>query len=62
MNEIEERKEWLNDMYRLGQGEQYRSKIASEIALRVSRLEKLHKEKCREEVRAKMMQKGKTKK
>jgi hypothetical protein len=62
LNEIEERKEWLQDMYRLGQGEQHRAKIASEIALRVSRLEQLHKKKCREEVRAKLTQKGKEKK
>ncbi|KAJ3092159.1 hypothetical protein HK102_010284 [Quaeritorhiza haematococci] len=47
LTEIEERRQWLDDMIALGHGQKYRQQIQSEIALRIRRLEKLDKERSR---------------
>lgn len=46
--EIEERREFLTEMEALGQGQQYRSKITSEISQKIRELELLDKERCSE--------------
>ncbi|KAI8894269.1 hypothetical protein BC833DRAFT_605499 [Globomyces pollinis-pini] len=45
--EIEERRQWLDDMVGLGRGDQYKRQIQNEIRLRIARLEALHKERTR---------------
>ncbi|KAI9344966.1 hypothetical protein BDR26DRAFT_893667 [Obelidium mucronatum] len=42
--EIEERKQWLDDMVALGRGDVYRKQIQSEIALRIKRLEQIDRD------------------
>ncbi|KAJ3020437.1 UNVERIFIED_CONTAM: hypothetical protein HDU68_010176 [Siphonaria sp. JEL0065] len=44
--EIEERKQWLDDMVALGRGEVYRKQIQNEIAVRIKRLEQIDREKA----------------
>ncbi|KAJ3351488.1 hypothetical protein HDU83_008865 [Entophlyctis luteolus] len=39
--EIEDRKQWLDDMIALGRGDVYRRQIQNEIAVRIKRLEQL---------------------
>ena len=43
MEEIEDRRAWLDDMEALGQAGTYRNRILTEIAQRVKRLEELQK-------------------
>ncbi|KAJ3124604.1 hypothetical protein HK100_011183 [Physocladia obscura] len=43
--EIEDRKQWLDDMIALGRGEVYKKQIQTEIAQRVKRLEEIDREK-----------------
>ncbi|KAJ3064042.1 hypothetical protein HDU98_000213 [Podochytrium sp. JEL0797] len=43
--EIEERKQWLDDMIGLGRGDMYRKQIQGEIASRIKRLEEIDREK-----------------
>ncbi|KAI8928269.1 hypothetical protein BC831DRAFT_397740 [Entophlyctis helioformis] len=47
--EIAERRQWLDDMIALGRGDQFKRQIQAEIALRVSRLEQIHKERLKQE-------------
>ncbi|KAJ3217366.1 hypothetical protein HDU67_008068 [Dinochytrium kinnereticum] len=47
--EIQDRRQWLDDMIALGHGEQYKRQIQSEIALRLRRLEDIDKERTRKE-------------
>ncbi|KAJ3408681.1 hypothetical protein CcCBS67573_g00039 [Chytriomyces confervae] len=42
--EIEERKQWLDDMVSLGRGDVYRQQIQNEISSRVKRLEQIDRE------------------
>lgn len=44
MEEIEERQQWLEEMTALGQGDKYRRQVQAEISMRVSRMEKLERE------------------
>ncbi|EGF80402.1 hypothetical protein BATDEDRAFT_88566 [Batrachochytrium dendrobatidis JAM81] len=45
--EIHERRQWIDDMIALGRGDQYKRQIQSEIAQRIARLERIHKEKAK---------------
>ncbi|KAJ3115406.1 hypothetical protein HDU96_000711 [Phlyctochytrium bullatum] len=47
--EIQERRQWLDDMIALGHGEQYKRQIQQEIALRLKRLEDIDKERSKKE-------------
>ncbi|KAI8608673.1 hypothetical protein BC830DRAFT_934159 [Chytriomyces sp. MP71] len=44
--EIEERKQWLDDMISLGRGDVYRQQIQNEIATRIKRLEQIDRERA----------------
>jgi hypothetical protein len=41
--EIQERRQWLDDMIALGNGEKYKRQIQNEIAIRIKRMEILDK-------------------
>ena len=43
LGEIEERRQWLADMIKLGRGDTYKRQIQNEIAVRFSRLTQLKK-------------------
>ncbi|KAH6562288.1 hypothetical protein BASA50_010510 [Batrachochytrium salamandrivorans] len=45
--EINERRQWIDDMVSLGRGMQYKRQIQNEISQRVSRLEQIHKERMK---------------
>ncbi|KAJ3043854.1 hypothetical protein HK097_001626 [Rhizophlyctis rosea] len=47
MQEIQERRQWLDDMIKLGRGDKYKGQIRNEIAVRISRLEQLDRERTR---------------
>ncbi|KAI9357036.1 hypothetical protein DFJ73DRAFT_958144 [Zopfochytrium polystomum] len=47
--EIDERRQWLDDMIALGRGDAYRRQIQGEIAERVRRLEQIHRERTAKE-------------
>ncbi|KAJ3298740.1 hypothetical protein HK104_010305 [Borealophlyctis nickersoniae] len=49
MGEIQERRQWLDDMIALGHGDKYKDAIRAEIASRISKLEQIDRERTRDE-------------
>ncbi|KAJ3042107.1 hypothetical protein HDV00_008189 [Rhizophlyctis rosea] len=49
LQEIQERRQWLDDMMALGRGNKFKDQIRNEIAVRISKLEQLDRERTRAE-------------